>query len=83
MDNFIPDQPVTREEMALNLQNYTKAVMSCPLTITRDAINYDDNAGIDSVYKKLLLPCAAGVIMGEKNNNFNPKNKVHSVHRPV
>ncbi len=74
---FLPDQPVTREEMALILQNYTKAVMSCPLSITRDAINYDDNASIDSVYKKAVTSMQqAGVIMGEKNNNFNPKNNV-------
>ncbi|MTK07169.1 MAG: hypothetical protein F8N38_08805 [Hungatella sp.] len=74
---FSPDQPVTREEMSLILQNYTKAVMSCPLSITRDAINYDDNASIDSVYKKAVTSMQqAGVIMGEKNNNFNPKNNV-------
>jgi len=74
---FLPDQPVTREEMALILQNYTKAVMSCPLSITRDAINYDDNASIDSVYKKAVTSMQqAGVIMGEKNNDFNPKNNV-------
>lgn len=74
---FLPDQPVTREEMALILQNYTKAVMSCPLSITRDAINYDDNASIDSVYKKAVTSMQqAGVIMGEKNNHFNPKNNV-------
>jgi hypothetical protein len=74
---FLPDQTVTREEMALILQNYTKAVMSCPLSITRDAISYDDNASIDSVYKKAVTSMQqAGVIMGEKNNNFNPKNNV-------
>lgn len=74
---FLPDQPVTREEMALILQNYTKAVMSCPLSITRDTINYDDNASIDSVYKKAVTSMQqAGVIMGEKSNNFNPKNNV-------
>jgi hypothetical protein len=74
---FSPDQPVTREEMALILQNYTKAVMSCPLSITRDAIDYDDNGSIESAYKKAVTAMQqAGVIMGEKNNNFNPKNNV-------
>lgn len=58
---FLPGQSVARD--------YTKAVMSCPLSITRDAINYDDSAGIDSVYKKAVTSIQqAGVIMGEKNN---------------
>lgn len=74
---FSPDQPVNREEMALILQNYTKAVMSCPLSITRDAIDYDDNGSIESAYKKAVTAMQqAGVIMGEKNNNFNPRNNV-------
>ena len=74
---FSPDQPVTREEMALILQNYIKAVTNCPLSVTRDVINYDDNASIDSPYKKAVTAMQqAGVIMGEKNNNFNPQNNV-------
>lgn len=68
---FAPDKAVTREEIAVILQNYAKAT-GYKLPATREAIIYADSN--DITYKIAVKAMQqAGVMMGERGNRLNPK----------
>jgi hypothetical protein len=70
---FAPERAVTREEIALILQNYAKAT-GYKLPITREAIAFADASSIGSIYKTTVTAMQqAGVMMGGSGNKFNPK----------
>lgn len=70
---FAPDRAVTREEIAVIFANYTKAT-GYKLPITSDATTYADNNSIGHIYKGAVIAMQqAGIIIGDTNNNFNPK----------
>jgi glucan-binding YG repeat protein len=73
---FAPERAVTREEIALILQNYARAT-GYKLPVTRKAIAYADADRIDSVYKTAVTAMQqAGIMMGGTDNRFNPKSNV-------
>ena len=68
---FAPDSAVTREEIAVILQNYAKAT-GYKLPATREAVIYTDSNAI--TYKIAVKAMQqAGVMMGDSSNRFNPK----------
>ncbi len=70
---FEPDRAITREEIALILQNFAKAT-GYKLPVTREAVTYADASNISSVYKAAVMAMQqAGIMMGGTGNKFNPK----------
>ncbi len=70
---FAPDKAVTREELAVILQNYAKAT-GYILPVTREAVTFADNSSISSFAKDAVKAMQqAGIMAGEQNNKFNPK----------
>lgn len=70
---FAPDRAVTREEMAVILANYTKAVGNT-LPVSHEATTYADNNRIGDIFKTSVIAMQQGGIMiGDTNNQFNPK----------
>jgi hypothetical protein len=68
---FAPDGAVTREEIAVILQNYAKAT-GYKLPATREAVIYTDSNAI--TYKIAVKAMQqAGVMMGDSGNRFHPK----------
>ncbi len=68
---FAPDKALTREEIAVILQNYAK-VTGYRLPVTREAAAYADSNAI--TYKIAVKAMQqAGVLMGKSDNKFNPK----------
>ncbi len=69
---FSPDQPITRQELAVLMQNYAKA-MGYALPKNREAITYADNAGMASWAKDAVIAMQmAGVMNGKDGNKFDP-----------
>lgn len=70
---FAPDRAVTREELALILANYAKAV-GYTLPVTREKVAYEDSSSIGSEYLTAVIAMQqAGIMMGQDGNKFNPK----------
>ncbi len=70
---FAPERAVTREEIALILQNYAK-VTGYTIPATREAINFADNSSIASTYANAIrVVQQAGIIAGDSGNKFRPK----------
>lgn len=70
---FAPERAVTREEIALILQNYAKAT-GYKLPVTREVIIFADNSSIGSSYTAAVKAMQqAGIMMGGTGNKFNPK----------
>ncbi len=70
---FAPDRAITREEIAVILQNYAKAT-DYKLPVTRTAITFADASSVGSVYKDAVTAMQqAGIMIGEQSNKFNPK----------
>ncbi|MEA4970657.1 MAG: S-layer homology domain-containing protein [Candidatus Pelethousia sp.] len=70
---FAPERAVTREEIALILQNYAK-ITGYKLPVTREAITFVDAYGIGGSYAAAVKAMQqAGIIMGKNGNRFNPK----------
>lgn len=70
---FAPDSAITREEIAVILQNYAKAAVYT-LPITREAATYADASSTGSAYKSAVTAMQqAGIMMGGTDNRFNPK----------
>lgn len=75
-NKFEPDRGMTREEVALVLQNYAKAINFNP-PVLHDVIAFADNDNISDYAKDAVkIIQQAGIIMGDQNNKFNPKNAV-------
>ncbi|WP_026892570.1 S-layer homology domain-containing protein [Lacrimispora aerotolerans] len=70
---FAPDQAVTREEIAVIFSNYAKAVGGT-LPALREAASYGDSSAIGTSSKDAVKAVQqAGIMMGGRNNQFNPK----------
>jgi hypothetical protein len=70
---FVPNRPVTREEIAVIFANYVKAAGQT-LPSTHEATIYGDADRIGSIYKDGVTAMQqAGIMMGDKNKKFNPK----------
>ncbi|WP_333649375.1 S-layer homology domain-containing protein [Lacrimispora sp.] len=70
---FAPDRPITREEIAVILQNYAKAT-GYTLPVTRNAVSFTDASSIGSGYETAVTAMQqAGIMMGGTGNKFNPK----------
>lgn len=72
-NQFAPDKAVTREEMAVILQNYAKAT-GYTLSVTQTSVTFADSSRISSYAKdavKAMLQ--SGIMTGDQNNRFNPK----------
>ncbi|QHQ62584.1 hypothetical protein Ana3638_18850 [Anaerocolumna sedimenticola] len=75
-NQFAPDRAITREEIAVIMANYAKA-LNYKLPVTRSAITYADASSIGSNYAEAVKSMQqAGILMGETNNKFNPKANV-------
>ena len=72
---FSPNKAVTREEIAVILQNYAKA-SGYTLPVTRGAVTFADNASIGSAYKGAVKALQKAGILTGKNSKFSPGSKV-------
>lgn len=69
---FAPDQPVTRQEIAVIFAKYVKAV-GYKLPVVYEAIDYLDDNKISGNYKTAVKAIQqAGIMMGDIENKFNP-----------
>jgi len=72
-NNFSPDNPVTREELAVILVNFAKA-MGYELASGEGAQSFEDDSSISSWAKEAVqIMRNSNIIQGDPNNNFNPK----------
>ena len=70
---FAPDRAVTRQEMAVIMQNYAKA-MGYTVPKTREAVTFADNANIASWAKDAVKAMQmAGILNGKDGNRFDPQ----------
>ena len=70
---FAPNRPITREEIAVIFVNFAKAT-DYKLPVTHEASAYADASSIASTYKTAVTAMQqAGIMMGDKDNRFNPK----------
>lgn len=75
-NSFEPDRGMTREEVALVLLNYAKAT-GYSLPSLNNILEFDDNDEISDYAKDAVVAVQqAGIIIGDQNNRFNPKNAV-------
>lgn len=71
-NTFSPDQPVTRQEMAVFMQNYATA-RGYNVPKTREAVTYSDSASILTGAREAVKSMQmAGIIMGKEGNRFDP-----------
>lgn len=69
---FDPDRAITREEIAVILQNYAKAT-GYTLPVTRVAVAFADSSDVSSDFKDAVKAMQqAGIMLGGNNNDFNP-----------
>lgn len=69
---FAPDSAVTRQEMAVIMANYAKA-LGYNVPKTREAVTFADNANIASWAKDAVKTMQmAGIINGKDSNKFDP-----------
>jgi len=67
---FAPDREVTREEMALLIENYAKAT-GYILPAVRESMEYEDASGIGSVYRGAVSAMQkSGIMTGSTGNRF-------------
>ncbi|WP_085832365.1 S-layer homology domain-containing protein [Clostridium merdae] len=72
-NKIAPESAVTREEIAVILQNYMH-VTGRELPATRSAGDFADASSIGNKYQAAVAAMQqAGVLMGKKNNQFAPK----------
>lgn len=69
---FAPNQAITRQEMAVIMQNYAKAI-GYNLSSARTETVFADSANIEKWAKPAVKEMQmAGVMMGKNGNNFDP-----------
>ncbi len=69
---FAPDQTITREQMAVIMSNYAKA-MSYTIPKTSDAVTFADSASIASWARDAVRSMQmADILMGKGQNRFDP-----------
>ncbi|MEY8354691.1 S-layer homology domain-containing protein [Lachnospiraceae bacterium 54-53] len=67
------DGAVTREEMAVIMQNYARAT-GFSLPVTRSAVSFADDGNSDGEAKPAVMAMQkAGLMRGERDGKFNPK----------
>lgn len=72
-EQFTPDRPVTRQELAVVFENYSKAT-GYNLPIIHEKADYKDQYTIDDLCKKASVAMQqAGIMMGDGENKFNPQ----------
>jgi hypothetical protein len=72
-NQFAPQKAVTREQIALILQNYAQS-NGYILPVTRESITFADDAHIGSSYKAAVRAMQeAGIMVGGSGNKFNPQ----------
>lgn len=70
---FSPDSPITREDMAVMMQNYAKAT-GYKIPVAREKLTFADDSDISSYAKDAVTAIQqAGIIVGRGNNRFAPK----------
>lgn len=70
---FAPERAVTREEIAVIFKNYAQAA-GYKLPSVYEASAYTDDSSINDAYKSSVTAMKqAGIMMGDKENMFNPK----------
>jgi len=70
---FAPDQPITREEMAVMMRNYAKA-MGFTLPKVREENIFADSAQISAYAKEAVAELQmAGIVSGKNGNLFDPQ----------
>lgn len=70
---FAPDTNISREQMAVIMQNYAKA-MGYTVPKTREAVTFADNSSIGSWAKDAVKAMQmAGVLNGKDGNRFDPQ----------
>ncbi|MFC4804538.1 S-layer homology domain-containing protein [Filifactor villosus] len=75
---FRPDAPITREEMAVILNNYAVYHPELELMKANDAIDFADEAKIHSWAKDAVKTMqASGIISGKGANRFEPSAKAN------
>lgn len=73
---FEPDAPVTREEMAVIMENYARAT-GFSLPAPREPLSFGDQKTIGSGAAPAVTAMEkAGVMMGERDGMFRPKDSV-------
>ncbi len=72
-NNFSPDSPVTREELAVILVNFVSA-MRYYLPSGEEAQSFADNSTISPwAMEAIEIMRNANIMQGDQDNNFNPK----------
>lgn len=72
-NNFSPDNPVTREELAVILVNFAKA-MGYVLPSDEGSKSFEDDSTISPWAKEAIeILRNAGIMNGDTDNSFNPK----------
>ncbi|MEA4961515.1 S-layer homology domain-containing protein [Lutispora sp.] len=69
---FGPDQQISRQDMAVMMQNYAKAT-GCKLPVSVAAVTFSDRTKIAAYAKNAVTAIQqAGVMQGKGNNTFDP-----------
>lgn len=72
-NRFSPDTAITREEMAVLIKNYAKAI-GHPLPVSRAYLAFEDEARINFFAKDAVVAVQqAGIINGREGNQFHPQ----------
>ncbi|WP_312699660.1 S-layer homology domain-containing protein [Sedimentibacter sp.] len=72
-NNFSPDNPVTREELAVILVNFAKT-MGYVLPSDEGAKSFEDDSTISPWAREAIeILRSTGIMNGDTGNNFNPK----------
>ena len=72
-NTFAPDTNISREQMAVIMQNYAKA-MGYTVPKTREAVTFADSASIASWAKDAVKAMQmAGILNGKDGNRFDPQ----------
>lgn len=70
-NNFYPDRPITREEMATVL---AAVLRSCEITSTAALGDFEDSVDINNAYMQdIALVFGAGLMQGVSENKFDPQ----------
>ena len=74
-NKFGPEQSITRQDMAVMMQNYAKAT-GYTLPASRTAVTFADAGNISAYAKDAVTAIQqAGIIVGKGNNQFDPQGK--------
>lgn len=73
-NRFLPDKPITREQLATIFANYIEATNIKLYDIKSDTEDFEDYKDISDYAKNAVMEMKnAGIIYGKGNNSFDPK----------